>query len=176
MKTFFKIPLLTTIIIFLGFFNLTSIVFAEESNESDPAKEESQEDKKKSLEFVVKEFNLFEGFIKTYQDPKTSSIYFSIKEDQLNKEFIYFAHVSDGVVAARRNRGSYLDNGVFRFERHFESIRLIRVNTAFSMDSSTALSKSSGANISNSVIKVFSIKAKDQDKKEFLINVSGLFL
>ena len=59
MKTFFKIPLLTTIIIFLGFFNLTSIVFAEESNESDPAKEESQEDKKKSLEFVVKEFNLF---------------------------------------------------------------------------------------------------------------------
>ncbi len=44
MKTFFKIPVLTTIIIFLGFFNLTSIVFAEESNESDPAKEESQED------------------------------------------------------------------------------------------------------------------------------------
>ena len=176
MKTFFKIPLLTTIILFLGFFNLTSIVFAEESNESDPAKEESQEDKKKSLEFVVKDFDLFEGFIKAYQDPKTSSIYFSIKEDQLNKEFIYFAHVSDGVVAARRNRGSYLDNGVFRFERHFESIRLIRVNTAFSMDSKTALSKSSGANISNSVIKVFSIKAKDQDKKEFLINVSGLFL
>ena len=40
-----------------------------------------------------------------------------IKKDQLDEEFIYFSHVVNGVVAARRNKGSYLDNGVFRIEK-----------------------------------------------------------
>ena len=127
------------------------------------------------LKDTVKGFISFEGFIESYQDPKTSNLYFSLKKDQLGKEFIYFAHVKDGVATGRRNRGSYLDNGIFKFEKHFETIRLIRVNTAFSIDKETALSRSSGANISDSVIQVFPIKSTDKDKILFLIDVSSLF-
>ena len=162
----------------LGFLLFSSLLFSL-FLQTEEQKNEEPEIKKEEILYLkdtVKGFISFEGFIESYQDPKTSNLYFSLKKDQLGKEFIYFAHVKDGVATGRRNRGSYLDNGIFKFEKHFETLRLIRVNTAFSMDSWTALSKSSGANISNSVIKVFSIKAKDQDKKEFLINVSGLFL
>jgi len=153
---------------------LSAFAFTEE----EPAKEvsEKKEKKKEYLEDAVKQFTTFEGYIKTYQDPKTSNLYFGLTKDQLNKEFIYFAHVRDGVVAARRNRGSYLDNGVFKFEKHFETIRLIRVNTAFYLDPSSALSKSVGANISDSVIQIFPIKSKNEEENKFLIDVSALFL
>ena len=127
----------------------------EESNKEVAA--EHNEEEKEYLEDKVKDFESSEGFIQVYQDPETSSLYFKIKESQLNKEIIYFAHVKDGVVSARKNRGSYLDNGVLKFERHFDTLRLVRVNTNFYFNEDSALSRSSGANISDSVIKVFPI-------------------
>ena len=157
---------------------LSFLLFSISAYSEEPLEEvqEKKEEKKEYIKDIVKEFNQFEGYIKAYQDPKTSSLYFSLKKEQLNKEFIYFAHVRDGVVAARRSRGSYLDNGVFRFEKHFETIRLVRVNTAFYLDPESALSKSSGANISDAVVQIFPIKSKDEEEKKFLINVTGLFL
>ena len=159
--------------VIISFLLFSNFSYSEEPLEEVP---EKKEDKKEYIKDVVKKFTHFEGYIKTYQDPKTSSLYFSLKKELLDKEFIYFAHVRDGVVAARRNRGSYLDNGVFKFEKHFETIRLIRVNTAFYLDPKSALSKSSGANISDSVIQIFPIESKDKEETKFLINVSGLFL
>ena len=161
----------------LLFFSLSSFTeeIKEQTTETEVQATET-EDKTEYIKDITKEYESFDGYIQAYQDPKTSSIYFSLKKDQLNKEFIYFAHVTEGVVAARKNRGSYLDNGVFKFEKHFETIRLIRVNTAFSLDKNSALIRSSGANISDSVVHVFSIKSKDKDGESFLINVSGLFL
>ena len=157
----------------LLFFSLSSFTeeIKEQTTETEVQATET-EDKTEYIKDITKEYESFDGYIQAYQDPKTSSIYFSLKKDQLNKEFIYFAHVTEGVVAARKNRGSYLDNGVFKFEKHFETIRLIRVNTAFSLDKNSALIRSSGANISDSVVHVFSIKSKDKDGESFLINVS----
>ena len=63
-----------------------------------------------------------------------------------------------------------------RFEKHFDGIRLLRVNTSFSFDPNSRLSKSKGANISDSVIKVIPIQAENNEGNEFLINVTGLFL
>lgn len=162
----------------LGFLLFSTLLFslflqAEEQKNEEP---EIKKEEILYLKDTVKGFISFEGFIESYQDPKTSNLYFSLKKDQLGKEFIYFAHVKDGVATGRRNRGSYLDNGIFKFEKHFETLRLIRVNTAFSIDKETALSRSSGANISDSVIQVFPIKNTDKDKKLFLIDVSNLFL
>ena len=146
----------------------------EESNKE--VADEQNEDEKEYLQDKVKDFESSEGFIQIYQDPKTSSLYFKIKESQLNKEIIYFAHVKDGVVTARKNRGSYLDNGVLKFERHFDTLRLVRVNTNFYFNEDSALSRSSGANISDSVIKVFPIYSMNKEEDEFLIDVSSLFI
>ena len=84
------------------------------------------EEVKEYIQDLVKDFSLFEGFFKAYQDPETSDIYLVIEEKQLNKEFIYFAHVIDGVVASRRNKGSYLDNGIFKIEKYFNTLRFFR--------------------------------------------------
>ena len=156
------------------------ISLSEESDKSEESEKEiSDEQKEEEKEYIkdkVEDFESSEGFIQIYQDPKSSSLYFRIKESQLNKEIIYFAHVKDGVVTARKNRGSYLDNGVLKFEKHFDTIRLLRVNTNFTFDKNSALSKSAGANISDSVIKVFPIDATNESNDEYLISVSSLLV
>ena len=117
-----------------------SIISAEE----DIIEAEEIEEVKEYIQDLTKDFSRFEGFFEAYQDPETSDIYLVIKKEQLNKEFIYFAHVIDGVVASRRNKGSYLDNGVFKIEKYFNTLRLSRINTSFTLNKDTALSKSSG--------------------------------
>ena len=135
-----------------------------------------EEEKKEFIQDITKDFSKFEGFFETYQDTETSAIYLVINEEQLNKEFIYFAHVVDGVVASRRNRGSYLDNGIFKIEKHFDTLRLSRINTSFTLDQRTALSKSFGANISDSVLSSLPIKATNKEETSYLVNVTSLFL
>jgi len=172
-----------TLIHFLSLLLLITFAQISLSEESDKLEESEKEvtdkpkeEEKEYIEDKVEDFESSEGFIQVYQDPETSSLYFRIKESQLNKEIIYFAHVKDGVVTARKNRGSYLDNGVLKFEKHFDTIRLLRVNTNFTFDKNSALSKSAGANISDSVIKVFPIDATNESNDEYLISVSSLLV
>ena len=159
-----------TLLFFMSFSELSLSEEVAEEIDIEAVEEtaEAAEEEKDFIKDIVEDFESSKGFIHVYQDPETSSLYFKIKESQLDKEFIYFAHVRDGVVAARRNRGSYLDNGILKFEKHFDTIRLVRVNTNFSFDDNSALSKSAGANISNSVIKVFPINSKYESEDEFL--------
>jgi len=168
-----------TLLLFMSFSELSLSEEVEEEIDIEAVEETAEEEAEEEKDFIkdiVEDFESSKGFIHVYQDPETSSLYFKIKESQLDKEFIYFAHVRDGVVAARRNRGSYLDNGVLKFEKHFDTMRLVRVNTNFSFDDDSALSKSAGANISDSVIKVFPINSMNESEDEFLINVSSLFV
>ena len=143
----------------------------EESSNSD--KEEKEE---VYIEEMVEEFEELKGFFVSYRDPKTNDIYLKIKKDQLDEEFIYFSHVVNGVVAARRNKGSYLDNGVFRIEKDIENLRFIRVLTSYAFDEGTPLAKSKGTNMSDSTFKVLPIAGKNEDEDEFLVNISSLLL
>tara|TARA_B100000029_G_scaffold104154_1_gene94648 strand:- start:291 stop:2801 length:2511 start_codon:yes stop_codon:yes gene_type:complete len=166
-----------SLLLFISFAQFSSSEENDKLEENDREVENEQEEKgEEYIEDKVKDFESSEGFIQVYQDPETSSLHFKIKKSQLNKEIIYFAHVKDGVVTARKNRGSYLDNGVLKFEKHFDTIRLLRVNTNFSFDKNSALSKSAGANISDSVIKVFPITATNESDDEYLISVSSLLV
>jgi len=164
----------------LLFITYAQISLSEESDNSEENDKEvvdkQIEGEKDYIENIVEDFESSEGFIQVYQDPKKSSLYFKVKKSQLGKEIIYFAHVKDGVVTARKNRGSYLDNGVLKFEKHFDTIRLLRINTNFSFDKNSALSKSARANISDSVIKVFPINATNESEDEYLIDVSSLLV
>ena len=70
------------------------------TNEESPDSEKEEEEKEVYIEEIVKEFEELKGFFVTYRDPKTNDIYLKIKQDQLNEEFIYFAHVMNGIVSA----------------------------------------------------------------------------
>ena len=166
-KIFFSL-IIVTLTISMG------VRAADEVTAIDESKEKEEE--KEYIKDITKEFSKYEGFFEAYQDTETSAIYLVVDEEQLNKEFIYFAHVVDGVVASRRNRGSYLDNGIFKIEKYFDTLRLSRINTAFSLDERTALSRSSGANISDSVLASLPIKASNEDENRYLVDVTSLFL
>ena len=142
------------------FFN--SFITHISAEEAEQVEKKPEEEKKNFIKDLTTDYVETDGFIKIYQDPKTSSLYLNIEENLLEQEFIYFAHVTDGVVAARRVRGSYLDNGVFKIKKHFETLRLIRINTSFSYDKNSHLAKSSGANVSNAVVQVFPIIAENE--------------
>ena len=159
----------TLLIIFLL---LNPYLLAEEES-SDSEKEEEEE---VYIEEMVEEFEELKGFFVSFRDPKTNDIYLKIKKDQLDEEFIYFSHVVNGVVAARRNKGSYLDNGVFRIEKDIENLRFIRVLTSYTFDEGTPLAKSKGTNTSDSTFKVLPIAGKNEDEDEFLVNISSLLL
>ena len=151
---------------------LNPYLFAEEES----LDAEKEEDKEIYIEEMVEEFEELNGFFDSFRDPKTNDIYLKIKKDQLDKEFIFFSHVINGVVAARKNKGSYLDNGVFKIEKDTENLRFIRVLTSFAFDEGTPLAKSKGTNISDSTFKVLPVSGKNEGEDEFLVNITSLLL
>ena len=151
---------------------------AEVDNTQDkPEKEKKKKEKKKdkTLAEAIKDQTAFNGLFKIYQDPKTGKISMEIREDQLDKEFIYVSHITNGIVEGGHFRGQYRQDIVLRFHKHFNSIELIQENTNFSFDENKAIARAKNANISPSVMSVQKIKATAKDKKSYLINVDRLF-
>ena len=146
------------------------------SAEDELSNPEKEEEKKVYIEEMVKEYEELEGFFVSFRDPETNEIYLKINKDQLNKEFIYFSHVINGVVAARRNKGSYLDNGIFKIQKDLNNLRFIRVLTNYTFEEGTPLAKSKGTNMSDSTFRVLPIDGKNEDENEFLVNITSLLL
>ena len=161
-------------LIFLIFF-VTQGVIAEETK----AQEETDSEKKEKetyIEEFVEDFEEIPGFFKTYRDVEENKVFLEINEKQLQKEFIYFAHIINGTAVSGMVKGSYVDEGVFFIEKDFENLRFNRVLTNFYFDEDNPLSKSQGANTSDSTFSVFKIAAKNEDDDAFLIDVTGLLL
>ncbi|WP_298497799.1 zinc-dependent metalloprotease [uncultured Algibacter sp.] len=133
--------------------------------------------KEKSLNDLTKSSKKIEGLFTVYQDTITGTIQMVISEDQLNKEYIYFSQISDGVMdAGRINRGSYRGSKVFKVEKFFDKIEFITQNTSFYFDPNNPISKSKDANISNGNMASLKIEAHDKDNGLYLIKADNLFL
>ena len=150
----------------IGFLSIS--IFTEEDN--------VKEEKDDGLEAFLEDLTHFEGLIDVYRNDDDGKVYFLIKKDQLEKEFIYFAHILDGIVEAGTWRGNYLDNGIIKFIKYFDQIRIDRVNTAYVFDETNPLSKSKNANISNSLIDSLKIEKTSEKEDKFLIEVTSLLL
>ena len=153
-------------IVLIGFLSIS--IFTEEDNK--------KEEKDDGLEAFLEDLTYFEGLIDVYRNDDDGKVYFLIKKEQLEKEFIYFAHILDGIVEAGTWRGNYLDNGIIKFIKYFDQIRIDRVNTAYVFDETNPLSKSKNANISNSLIDSIKIQKTSETEDKFLIEVTSLLL
>tara|TARA_Y200000002_G_scaffold210386_1_gene173548 strand:- start:2172 stop:4667 length:2496 start_codon:yes stop_codon:yes gene_type:complete len=159
------------------FFIVSSGLFANEGeNLKDDIKNEESKDKEVFIEELVEDYEEIPGFFITYRDPKTNKIFLKINQNQLGKEFIYFAHVLDSVVTTGNVRGSYTDKGIFKIEKDFENLRFTRVLTNYVFDEESPLKRSKGANTSDSTFKVIPIKGKNKEKNNFLIDITSLLL
>lgn len=138
-----------------------------------PVKKDS---KKKTIASLTKSSKKMEGLFTIYQDTITGELQMLISEDDLNKEFIHFAQIADGVLEAGRFRGAYNPTQVIKITKHFDKIEFIKQNTSFYFDPNSALSKAKDANISNGNIASLKIEAHDSEKGKYLIKASDLFL
>ena len=127
-----------------------------------------------ALKDATKNCVSFDGLFKMHQDTITGKTLIEIKKDQLDKEFIYFSQVEDGVLEAGFFRGAYRGSKVIKFNRHFKHLEVSSQNTAFYYDENNALSKASGANINIPIIASEKIEAENDSV--LLISGDALFL
>ena len=153
------------------------ITFAEEISKD--VKEESSEGEEKEeiyIEELTEDYERIDGFLTLFRDNETNKIFLKIDENQLGKEFIYFAHALNGLTSTGKFTGGYVDNGIFKIEKDFENLRFIRVLTNYSFDEESPLNKSKGSNVSDSTFHVASIMGKNIDESEFLIDITNLLI
>ena len=149
--------------------NITLAQDDKESKKDDTKKE-------KSFEEVTKQSKLIEGLFDIYQDSISGKIQMLIKEEQLNKDFIYGSQIADGIVQAGGFRGLYNDEKIINFKKFFDKIEISFKNTNFYFDENNPLYKSREANISNAIISSSKIDFHDKDNGTYLINANDLFL
>ena len=146
--------------------------FAEEPAE--PAAEE--EEKKPTVAELIEGNAAYEGLFTFYRDQETGETQLLLSQAQLDKEYIYFVHIADGVVDAGSFRGAYGPSFVFTIERRFDKIAFVRENTAFYFDPDNAISRAAEANISRAVLAVQPIVAEDEETGALLVSTDSLFL
>jgi hypothetical protein len=136
----------------------------------------SKAKKDKSIEDLTKSSEKIEGLFTVYRDTLTGSIQMLVNDDHLNKEYIHFNQVSNGVTDAGRFRGAYGSSKVFKVKKYYNKIEFVAQNTSFYFDPENAISKSKDANTSEGVMASIKIEAHDKDKGLYLIKADDLFL
>jgi hypothetical protein len=87
------------------------------SDESSDEKsdEESAEDEPETLEEMVEEMEHFPGIFDLYRDTETGALHMAINKSQIDKEFLYFATIKNGVLEAWSRRGSPIAQDVLKY-------------------------------------------------------------
>ncbi|MEP1488456.1 MAG: zinc-dependent metalloprotease [Algibacter sp.] len=133
--------------------------------------------KEKTINDLVKSSKKIEGLFTIYQDTITGSLQMLVSEKQLNKDFIHFGQISDGVMdAGRLIRGMYGKSQIFQINKYFNKLEFIKQNTSFYFDPENAISKSKNANISNGNMISLKIEAYNKKDSLYLIKADDLFL
>jgi len=129
-----------------------------------------------SFSSVVEKSERLEGLFDVYRDKESGETYLAIKPDQIDREFIYNAVVTDGVVEGGAFRGAFGDNKIISVRRHFKRIEFVNDNAAFYFDPDNALSRAADANISDAILAVQEIVAEDEESGTILIKADDVFL
>ena len=157
----------------LSLFTLNTVIA---QNNDIKITDKKKDEKSKTLEDFIKSSKKIEGLFDIYQDTITGQVQMLIREDQLNKDYIYGSQIADGVVRTAGFRGQYKDEKILNFKKFFNKIEISAVNSNFYFDENNPLSKSKDANISNSLISSVKIKYFDKKKNAYLIDADGLFI
>ena len=132
--------------------------------------------KGKTIADLTKSSKKMEGLFTIFQDTVTGAVKLLVKEDQLNKDFIYFSQIANGVLDAGVFKGAYGGSSVFHIKKYFNKIEFVAPNTSFYFDKDNAISKAANSNISDGTIASGKVLAYDKKTGEYLIDATKLFL
>lgn len=165
--------------LFLGalFFTTNTLQAQKKKKKKEQVEETTKKKtKEKTIDELVKSSEKLEGLFTIYRDTVNGSIQLLVSEDQLNKEFIYFTQVANGVTDAFSFRGAYRGSRIFTIQKYYDKLEFVYENLSYYFNPENALSKSSNANISEAPLASFKIEAHDTEKELYLIKASNLFL
>ncbi len=133
-------------------------------------------DDPKELKELTKDAVALEGLFTLYSDTSNGKGWMAIPDSMLEKPFIYFSHVEDGVAESGYTRGSYRNSKVITFHKHFNRIEIHAENTNYYFDSESPLSKANEANINTPILASLNIEGIDSSKTVYAIANAELFL
>ena len=151
----------------------------KDSKKSDSKDMKGGKGKKKEYESIEEfledgEYKAIDGFMNILHETKKDKYFLVLEEDQLNKEFIYFAYILNGPQDVGASGGSMGDGSILEFRKFKDDIGLYKINTKYTYDDSNAISQSKLTNIIEAFMGRFKIAVKEEGK--FVINVDKLFL
>jgi len=145
---------------------------AKKKDKTEAKKDDEKKDKKDLLKTCVKQ----DGLFTMYQDTTNGSAYLGIREDQLDKDFIYFSYTENGPIWTFHVRGVFRENKVFTIRKHYDRIEFVTQNTSFYFDEENAISRAADANITEAIMVSTKIEKTDEKEKIYYIKADDLFL
>ncbi|MFL2538843.1 MAG: zinc-dependent metalloprotease [Candidatus Rariloculaceae bacterium] len=155
---------------YLVLFFLLITAFSVSSQETDEST-----DIPETIAEVTENSDRISGLFTLYRDKKTGTTHMEIAPTQLNREYIYVAVSTDGVVEGGHFRGRYRDNRILSITRYFDKIEIRSQNTSFYFDPESPLSRAAHANISPGLLASETIVAEDEETGNVLINIDEIF-
>ena len=149
---------------------------SKKKGQTEAPKGRPDKDAIKSIDEVVKNCATLDGLFTLYTDTVKGSSYLAIPDSMMEREFIYFSHVDDGVAESGYTRGSYRNSKVISFHKHFDRIELHTENTNYYFDQDSPLAKAAGANVNTPILASLKIEGQDSSKTVHLVSGDALFL
>ncbi len=150
-----------------------------ENSKSEIEAEEVQDEKKQDLGLISSKIincEKFDGLFTIYRNNSNGKMFMLVNKDQLEKEFIYFSYIENGITDAGYFKGNYRGSKVFSIKKHFNKIDFFIENTNYFFDEESPLHKSSHSNINKPFIVSQEIIATNSDGTLFLIDADNIFL
>ncbi len=166
--------LLTLVVAFaLPFSSFSQEIGLKKKKKKGNVEEKKEEDKYADL---IKKCKKYEGLFTLYQDTVTGKSYLEVRQDQLNKEFIYFNHIENAPAGTGYFRGSFGESKIITFSKHFERLEVTQSNTDYYFDASNAISKAASANINEPLLASEKIEVTSKDGSKMIIDGDAIFL
>ncbi len=124
----------------------------------------------------IKNSEKIEGLFTLYRDNTKGNLLIEITQEQLNKEYIHFSYIENGIMDAGLFKGGFRNSKIFKIQKYFNRIEFVQENTNYYFDPESTLAKSSNTNINNPVLVSELIVAISNDSTKFLIDADKIFL
>ena len=120
------------------------------------------------------DYETSEGFLKLYKNTEDDEYFLELKEDDLNKEFIYFAYSMNAPQAAGVRGGALGDGYILEFRRFKDGLSLHKKNTYFSNETDNNIGKADLTNVLEAFLDKFEIVVEEDGG--IIISVNDLFV
>ncbi|BAY48550.1 hypothetical protein SAMD00079811_61750 [Scytonema sp. HK-05] len=137
---------------------------------------ENRKDDFRQFREIIKGADKLEGFFTLYRSKESDEIYWEIKPEQLNKNYLGVVTLESGIGESGLYSGLPLQDFLFYFQRVNNNLHFVVRNVKFRTEAGQPEQRSLARSFSDSVLYAVEIVCIDPYSKNLLINLSDLLL